>query len=129
VSVSSFSAIGSIATNDTEIVYTPQSGFIGVDTFTYMVTDGYDNSKGTLEFNVVTGVVPLKNNIAIQKSGAGFNLRFNGVWGKTYKFQRAENIEGPWETISTQIAPSYGLINFGDNTPLPDRAFYRVVEE
>jgi hypothetical protein len=128
VNVSIASAIGSIATNDTEIVYTPQSGFTGVDSFTYTVTDGYDNSIGTLEINVVAGVVPPKNNIGIQKSGVGFNLRFNGVSGKTYKLQRAENIEGPWVTVSTQIAPSYGLIDFEDNTPLPNRAFYRVFE-
>ena len=130
VSVSGSVEGGSVVTNDTGIVYTPPAGFIGVDLFTYAVTDGYDSSTGIVEVNVISGVIPPKNNIAIQKSEGGlFNLRFNGDAGKTYEFQRASKIGGQWTTISTKDAPSYGLLEFVDMNPLPDKAFYRVVEK
>ena len=130
VSVSGSVEGGSVVTNDTGIVYTPQSGFVGVDSFTYTVTDGYDSSTGTVEVNVTAGIIPPKNNIAIQKLDGGlFNLRFNGDAGKTYELLKATNIEGPWTTISTQIIPSYGLIDFVDNSSLANRAFYRIVSE
>lgn len=83
-----------------------------------------------MEVNVTAGIYSPKNNIAIQKLDGGlFNLRFNGDAGKTYEFQRTSKIGGQWTTISTQIAPSYGLIDFIDNDFLPDKAFYRRVVE
>jgi hypothetical protein len=38
-------AHGIVASNDTSFTYTPDAGFVGVDSFTYSVTDGFEQSN------------------------------------------------------------------------------------
>jgi hypothetical protein len=59
-------------------------------------------------------VLSAKNNIGIQKSGSGGKPSFNGVSGKTYKLQRAENIEDVGEQLAT-IA-KFGIDRFEDKS-------------
>ncbi len=53
--VVSQAAHGSVSTNGDNLVYTPNTGFTGVDSFIFMVNDGYTNS------NVATGYVCVRD--------------------------------------------------------------------
>jgi hypothetical protein len=41
---------------------------------------------------------------------------------------RGATVNGPWDTIDTQTPPASGFVEFHDNYPPPDEAFYRVVQ-
>jgi uncharacterized repeat protein (TIGR03803 family) len=60
--------------------------------------------------------------------GGGYFILCDGVSGPTYRLQRAPSLTDPWTTGAPQTAPSTGLIEFHDLSPLPGRAFYRAVQ-
>jgi len=57
----------------------------------------------------------------------GFFLQFHGIPDLSYRLQRATNIAGPWDTIDTQIASPFGIIDYHETTPSPAGALYRTI--
>lgn len=55
-------------------------------------------------------------------------IRFTGAPDVTYRLQRAPNVTGPWDTLTTLTAPASGLLEFHDTTAPADQAFYRTVQ-
>jgi hypothetical protein len=58
----------------------------------------------------------------------GYFLRFSGTPGLTYRVERAPSVTGAWNTVSTQVAPVSGLIEYHETAPPAGRAFYRVAQ-
>ena len=58
----------------------------------------------------------------------GYFLRFKGIPDVTYRLQRALSVTGLWTAIATNTAPTSGLIEFHDTTPLAGQAFYHTVQ-
>jgi len=62
-------AHGSAITNlDSQIVYTPNSGYIGSDSFDYTITDGLSNATATVSLTVVAAIPPTAGNDAASTS-------------------------------------------------------------
>jgi hypothetical protein len=59
--------------------------------------------------------------------GGGYFLRFEGVPGEAYRLERAQSLNGPWATSSSQTAPLSGFLQFWDVFPPPGQGFYRTV--
>jgi hypothetical protein len=118
---------GTVEVVGENIVYTPPQNFVGEDTFTYTVSDGIDVATSDVVILVSQTAPPAFNSLSIAKIQGGFKLQFLGVSGKTYIIQRAAKIIGPWETLSSKVAPPYGLIDVTDTNPLTNQAFYRAV--
>jgi hypothetical protein len=67
--------------------------------------------------------------VAIDKISSTVRLRFAAISGRVYQVQRASDIEGPWTTLSTQTAPTTGMIEYLDGTRPAGSTFYRVRSE
>jgi len=109
------------------VTYIYRGVFRGVDTFNYTITDGHGGTAtGQVQILITDEAIPVYNHLAVSASPNGFGLRFSGTGGRSYEIQRADNVLGPWTTIATVVAPSYGIIDYVDQSPLPDQAFYRA---
>ena len=94
------------------------------------VTGESRGSDGTYDYVTIKywGVGP---HIAVEPDGAGgYFLRFNGIPGTAYRFERATTLTGPWDpSVQVQTAPTSGRVEFRDASPPPGQAFYRVRTE
>ena len=78
---------------------------------------------------VFTGFCPPCPQLTLAPDGTGgYFIRYNGAPDLTYRLQRASSVDGPWDTIDTQTPPASGFVEFHDNNPPPDGAFYRAVQ-
>jgi hypothetical protein len=116
----------------TGITYTPMAGFLGVDTFTYMVDDGYGGrGYGTVVVTVTPGGAGSKNITGVSVAENGdFVLNYAGIPGRTYRVERAGDVNGPWTEIGTATVGANGLGQFVDGDPArPSPAFYRMMPQ
>jgi hypothetical protein len=110
-----------------EILFTPAAGFTGVDRFSYTVTDGDLTATAEVVVLVTSGAQPALHTLTLAPVTGGYQFRFMGNPGRPYQLQQAPVITGPWQTLSTEVAPVYGIIDYTDMSPLPAQAFYRVI--
>jgi len=112
------------------IVYTPPAGFTSPDSFTYTVTDGHNPPvTGTVSVLVNPDLVPSPNLLLTDLGNGSFLLRFDGIPGKIYRIQYAENLSAPvWQTLGSNTADPFGAFSFTDTPPAgsPER-FYRSI--
>jgi hypothetical protein len=119
---------GLVTLSSDAVTYTPVSGFVGQDLFTYTVSDGLG---GTATANVLVSVLP--GTVASQTmlppapTANGVLVSFAGIVGSTYTVQRAPTVDGPWVTLGTAAVDWTGLGSLTDTNPPPDDAFYRTV--
>jgi hypothetical protein len=119
---------GAVALTSTNVIYTPQPGFAGVDRFSYTISDGHDHTAvGIVEVFVASGQLPSLNLVVLAPVPGGFLIRFAGIPGRNYAVQRAENVMGPWTTLTNGPAPLHGIIEYTDTNPPPGAAFYRTI--
>jgi hypothetical protein len=97
-----------------------------------MVVSG-TNQPGTYALADVVRVRPLAdafvpdlNQVSIFSTLVGFALRYNGVAGRNWAIQRSTDLGSSWTTLATLSAPLDGLVEYEDNSPPPQEAFYRV---
>ena len=113
--VNANSATGGVVTvTGNWIFYAPFAGFTNADSFTYNIGDG----RG-LPVSVVVAVSIRTNNgpspnLVINSLGNGsFRIRFDGIWGRTYRIQRSESLETPeWITVGSATADQFGVFEF-----------------
>jgi hypothetical protein len=63
----------------------------------------------------------------LAEHSGGYFITFIGKPDVAYNLQRASDVVGPWDTLTTLTAPLSGLIEFHDVSPLPGQAFYRLL--
>ncbi|MES2660794.1 MAG: Ig-like domain-containing protein [Verrucomicrobiota bacterium] len=121
---------GTVELDGSFIIYTPASGFSGVDTFTYSVSDGIWGgvTVGTVTVTVIGGETAPPTNFTIVLEGGVMNGTFTGTPGKTYVLQRSETLMlGSWINVDSEVAPPSGIVTVQDPGPLPTtKAFYRI---
>ena len=121
---------GSVLLSSEVIWYTPPAGFVGVDQWSYVLTDG----RGASASGAVTVTVIASNAITLTAvaqqflAGGTFSATFQGVPGLRYVVDRATNLTGPWELGFTNlVAAPEGLFELWDPNSLPQqRRFYRT---
>ena len=117
---------------DGTITYTPRTGYVGSDSFTYTISDNHGATfSPTVQVTVTSAGVPSPNIVippAILPNGH-FHVGFAGIPGYTYTIQYSPNPSGgSWTTIATRTAGSNGLFEFEDPTePTPSSRFYRTI--
>ncbi len=128
ISAGPTSTNGAVVTmNATQVLYTPQTGFIGTDRFNYTVSDG---KGGLATATVIVGVYNAGegfNRVTFSVSGGQVHLGYAGIPRYTYSVQRTSTLSpAAWVTIGTATADASGHVSFTDATPPPGSAFYRT---
>ena len=121
---------GAVSEVDGTITYTPPANFHGLDAISYTINDGIWG--GTHTGSVVITVNPVADlppsALTLTLSGGVLSGSFTGNPGTSYSIERSTTLQaGDWEVISTTVAPLSGIVPVTDNSPPPNRAFYRIV--
>lgn len=130
--VGPLSAQGGAVTLASGIVrYQPPTGYVGPDSFTFTITDGFAGSTAIGTVNVsIRGTAGLSLNIvSVTTSGAGTLVVAQGIPGLNYLVQSSDNMQMSWTNLSGPLtAGSNGRFEYLDSTqPTPPQRFYRVI--
>ena len=134
VSVSPASANGgTVALGGGLLTYTPPAGFMGVDSFTYAISDGLGGTAtGTVSVTVTGPDGASLNLVLMTRTADGFLVSFAGIPDDTYLIQFTDNLTPPviWQTLTppgpVQAGPN-GRFQFEDKpNPIPPQRFYRA---
>lgn len=130
VSVSATSTNGGSALIEgDQVKYTPVAQFVGVDRFSYTISDGRGGSATAAVVVFVNGAGASSNVVSIAQTPSGYLVRCAGIPGLHYDLQRASNTSGPWTTVVTLLAPPNGLMDYEDKSGPPGAGFYRTLAQ
>jgi nitrogen fixation protein len=114
------------------IIYTPPSGPVNADSFTYKVRDGLGAlGLGTVSVIPVVGIEPSQNLTVLDLGNGTYRILFSGIPWRTYAIQYSESLETPnWRLLGTRTANSQGQFEYDDTWPegTPSR-YYRAVSQ
>ena len=116
---------GQVQLGDGSITYTPPAGFVGMDSFAYLLAP----DSGPVVQGAVTVLVDVSYIMGATVSGGQAAIQFAGVPGKTYIIQASTNLVN-WTVIDVVPAGSNGLFQFQDGyvDQYPQR-YYRALGE
>ncbi|MBI5387106.1 MAG: HYR domain-containing protein [Verrucomicrobia bacterium] len=109
------------------VTYTPLASFIGVDRFSYTISDNRGaTATGTVVVTVTSGLT--QNQVTVTPTTNGWVvLRFAGIPGRTYEFQRSPFVFPlNWVTFAVALAPPNGVMEVTDTNAPPGGALYRT---
>ena len=111
------------------ITYTPASGFVGSDSFTYTVSDNYGGTATATVYVTVTANSGLSPNVVGTPtySNGIFRVTFAGIPGFAYTVQRAPTPAGSWSFYQSVTAGTNGLFLVTDPNPPSPSGYYRTV--
>ncbi len=129
ISVASFSTNGAaVAANASAVYYFPNSGFVGADRFSYVVSDPLGATNTVFAQIAVLPPGMVVNAIQSPSVTAGsVSFNFTGLPGRTYQVQRSSSATGPWQNVGSITIQPDGTGVFMDNSPLAGGGFYRTV--
>jgi hypothetical protein len=115
-----------------DVKYTPATGYVGSDSYTYTISDGNGGTAiGTVNVIVTSnnGASPNVVGSPTFDSGTGtFSVTFAGIPGVEYTVEYAEGSAAPpWTKLSNVTAGSDGLFTVTDGPGLSDSRYYRTV--
>jgi hypothetical protein len=113
VTIGTQPANGSLALNaDGSVIFTPASGFTGINTFTYTVKDtlGLTSNLATVTVTVIPNTAPTfvggTSTLRIRRNSSAVNLKPN--------LHVSDTDTGQTETWSQIVAPSHGTLTFSN---------------
>ena len=137
-SVSAASAQGGTVSLGAQTVsYTPAGGFIGEDSFTYVIADtGGDAATGTVTVTVAPSTAVSPNVVygpVVENSE--FVVRFAGTPGTDYTIEYTDSLDAPvtWHWKANRTAPATagsfgkGVFEFRESTGGAGGRYYRTV--
>jgi hypothetical protein len=128
ISVSSSSTNGgAVNLAENQVTYTPRTNYIGLDRFTYTVSDGRCGTISAFVLLQVRSTNLISGNMLPPVTVSnGVQVSFLGLPNLTYTLQRSTNVSGPWIAIGPVPTAATGLGVFTDTNPPPSSAFYRT---
>ena len=122
---------GNVVLVGNSVTYMPPANYVGPDSFTFTVTDGFPGSTatGTVNVSVRSTQAASLNIVSISTNGAGTTVVAQGIPGFNYVVQFSDTMQASWSNLSgTLTADSNGRLQYLDTTqPPPTQRFYRVV--
>ncbi|MGD0816500.1 MAG: beta-galactosidase GalA [Verrucomicrobiota bacterium] len=111
-----------------QIIYTPLPNFLGMDSFTYTISDTQGATSGaSVSVSVVSSNALFVNPVGAPAllPGDFFHVDFLGVPYYTYSVETATNLLGPWTLLTNLTAGSNGILTLATSaaTPPPARFF------
>ena len=110
VTAAGSAANGGITTDGTNATYTPETTFVGTNTFTYTVIDTWGGAATNTVTVRVTAYVEGFNRLTAGSSG----IKYVGIPGDNYALEYATNLTLPmlWTSVVTNVAPEGGSLMF-----------------
>jgi ubiquitin len=127
---------GAPALGASAISYTPASGFVGTDTFTYVIADtGGDTASGTITVMVSSAAAgPLNVVYGPVVNNGEFVIRFAGIPGYEYTVEATDSLSpANWVKKQKLSAPAttgsfgMGVFEFRESTGGAGARYYRTV--
>ena len=129
LAVTSFTqpASGAVTATNGGLYFVPPTNYSGVANFSYMVTDGFLTSTGSVQVTVTTPLPPVLASTATY-GGSRFSLSFSGSSGQSYRVLAGTNLFMPLTNwlVLTNGTFGAGVVNFTDNVATNRQKFYRV---
>jgi hypothetical protein len=118
-------ANGTLEGEAPNLTYTPVDGFVGEDSFQYLVSDG---SKSSILVTITITVVGAPLSISRPSMpGAGVRLTWPATVGETYRILYKNNLSDPvWMTASPDLFASASILFWVDTTAPQASRFYRL---
>ncbi len=112
-----------------QVTYTPSSGYIGADAFTYTLSDDRGGTAtGTVSVVVEAGGVLALDIFRPVVVNDNFTVGFAGVPGRTYTIERQVLPSPTWQKVTNLSAPSQGVFQFSESIGgATGIRFYRMV--
>jgi hypothetical protein len=120
---------GTVALALGNVTYTPVSGYLGSDLFTYTLADGRGGfATGHVIVQVQLPAAPTLNSGSLMFANGHFRFGFSATPSVPYTIQTTTNLLGPWGVLTNQMTGLDGVLSVEDFTEprLPLR-FYRAV--
>ena len=124
----SSSAGGYVTMAADHLTYTPPIDYSGPDSFILTVQDGRGGfASAALSLTVLPddGITGANPPVLQKLAGTQMKIRFHGIPGVTYGFQRSIDLVH-WTTIHSGAAAGDGLIEYTDVSAPTDEAYYRI---
>jgi hypothetical protein len=119
---------GTVSIVDGWVVYQPAAGFVGTDTFTYIITDGANSAQGTVTVVIAQAVGRTVNIVGVTPQGATNKIVALGIPGRTFHFETSSDLTS-WTMLGTpDTVPASGVVVGIDPGPLPTTRYYRYVQ-
>ncbi len=121
---------GTVSSSSGWVLYQPVATFTGVDSFTYTLSDGFNNVTGTVSIAVSAATTggQTVNILGMTSEGSGKRVVAMGIPGRTYQFQISSDL-ATWINLgSSTTCPTNGILDTLDPGPLPPTRFYRMSE-
>ncbi len=112
------------------VVYTPPLNYLGIDSFSFTVSDGRGGTAVGLVSVQISDPNSIWNNpITIINSGSGgYQIQFTGLPERRYQLEFSAKVTGPWAALGNPItADSRGGIVVADTTQPEATRYYRIV--
>jgi subtilisin-like proprotein convertase family protein len=124
---------GTITVTEGWVFYTPPSGFVGADSFTYTLQDIFGlTATATVQTVPSVGSGDPSANLTIVNLGGGtYRIVFSGIPWQIYTIQYTESLEQPnWQSITNMTADSEGVFEYDDTLPQGTQSrYYRSVSQ
>jgi hypothetical protein len=117
-----------VADDGTNFTYRPSASFVGEDSFTYVVEDGFGGeTRGTVKLEVLAAGACQIDVSDMAQSGA--DVKITGTAGQVYQIQVSTDLQ-VWTLLETVTATPLGIIAITDAEArkCPQR-FYRVIAQ
>lgn len=122
---------GLVMPSGDNILYTPPTGFIGVDEFEYSLNDpfgGFAMGRVVIRVSGTTIARFQELNLMPASTGNDIDVRFAGEASAPYQIQVSTDLNN-WSTAATVTSGADGSINFQDaNAKIMSRRYYRILQ-
>lgn len=119
---------GSVTLTAGVVNYMPPGGFVGADSFTYTLSDGFGGTAlGLVNVKVANLAYELLRVVSVNVSAGGVTMVFVGLPGEQYQMQTNDFLTVPWTNLGALIIadPSGNFEYLDTRTPQPPQRFYR----
>jgi hypothetical protein len=106
-----------------DLIYSPPAGFIGTDSFTYIVSG---NEGGTATGTVTVTVWPALRIKSFEQSMSKFIIRFDAIPGRSYEIEGSPDLLN-WSSLGSAVEFNAGQFQFEERmTDGLTLRFYRL---
>jgi hypothetical protein len=117
---------GTISGTPPLLIYTPNAGYDGPDSFNFSASDGLASpAEALISLTIVNLEPPPLPNIRAERIETGCRITLNASAAGTYRLEWSEDLT-EWHQVEERVLTEAGEIEIIDNTASVGQRFYRA---